>query len=80
MDTSLFKDTNAVIKYSLKRNNAINTCLIIQNKILYYSQPLSIYEYLKHYRHHCYHNQPKNYKNYSYNPVLYYHQKNLLKY
>ena len=34
---SLFKDTYLVVKDSLKINNAISTCLINLNFILYYS-------------------------------------------
>ena len=44
----------------LKLNNVINTCLINPNVTLYCSFLLNIYEYLEHYQHQYYYNQPKN--------------------
>ena len=39
----------------LKLNNAINTCLMNPNIILYYAFSLNIYEYLKYHQHQYYH-------------------------
>ena len=47
-----------IAKDLLKLNNALDTCLIDLNIILYHAFPLNIYEHIKCHQHQYYHNQP----------------------
>ena len=54
-----YLDTHFVANDLLKLSNAINTCLINLNVILYHACLLNIYKYLKYDQHQYYHNKLK---------------------
>ena len=58
----MVRHTLKILQHLLQITNAINTCLINLNIILYHAPSLNIYEDPKYHQDQYYHNQLKNHK------------------